>query len=537
MTSTKKSFVKGAAILGITSFLVKLIGVLYRIPLNNILGAEGAGLYMKAYPIYTFLLTLSTAGLPPTIAKLVAEKVSANDYSGAKKVFKVSLVLMTTLGLVLSISLLLLSKKLAYDVYKNPLTWYPVATIAPAIALVSIMAAIRGYFQGLQNMIPTAVSQLAEQVGKIIFGITLAMLLIPKGIEYGAAGAVGGVLISEIIGLLVVIAFYIKKAPKIKEKTKTDVSSKEVLKQILSIAFPILLGASIMPLIQFIDSLIITARLEFLSYTQSASTELFGLFSSYVNTLVNVPGSISLAFCVSMVPAAAAAVATKDNNLLKRNIKLGYKLSLMVAIPSAVGLYILAHPIMNLLYGSKLSAEYLNISANLLQIISGGIIFLSILQTFNGLLQGMGKVYIPVIALSAGAITKIILCYILVGTPYFNIYGAPISTFACYAVAATIDIVVIKKLTKAKFSDNGFNIKIVLASALMGAVVWGSYEIIKNIMGAKYATLISVFIGVIVFILGLVIFKILSKEEIRTIPGGSKLAKIYSAIWERNNEQ
>jgi len=535
MNSTKKSFVRGAAILGITGFLVKLIGVLYGIPLNKILGAGGAGVYGSAYPFYTYLLMLSTAGLPPTIAKLVAESVSKGDHAGAKKIFKISMVLMAGLGLLFSTTLFVFAEEIAVNFAHDPLAKLPIMAIAPAIFFVSIMASIRGYFQGLQNMVPTAVSQLVEQVIKIIFGITLAMLLIPRGIEYGAMGAMIGIVISELMGLLVAIGFYIKKAPKISKDIKTDKTAKSILKSILSIAFPILLGASIMPLVQMIDTNLIKVRLQSIGYTLEVSRDLFGLFSRFVNQLVNVPGSISLAFCVSMVPAAAAAVAKKDNNLLNRNIFLGYKLSMMVALPSAVGLFILAGPIMDLLYRSEFveNPEYFIIATNLLKIISGGVVFLSILQTFNGLLQGMGKVFVPVIALSSGAITKIILCYVLVGTPYFNIYGAPISTFACYMVAAIIDIIIVKKLTKVKFSQNRFNIKLVLATSLMGASAWGGYELLSRLVGARPATILAVVIGVILFVLGLMIFKVLTKEEMRSIPGGKKLIKIYDLIWER----
>ena len=194
---------------------------------------------------------------------------------------------------------------------------------------------------------------------------------------------------------------------------------------------------------------------------------------------------------------------------------------------------------MRLFYSSEWAnnPQYYPITVNLLAIMSGGVIFLSILQTFNGLLQGMGKVYVPVIALTAGAITKIVLCYVLVGIPYLNIYGAPISTFACYVVAAGIDMAVIKKLTKVNFSKNMFNLRIILASAMMGAVVWGSFELIKKILGSSYATLISVVIGVAVFLAGLVIFKVMTKDEMRMIPGGGRLAKLYTMLWERKNEQ
>lgn len=535
MTSTKKSFVRGAAILGITSFLVKLIGVLYGIPLNKILGAGGAGVYGAAYPFYTYLLMLSTAGLPPTIAKLVAESVSKGDHAGARKIFRISLLLMAGLGLLFSTVLFVFAKPIAINYAQDPLAQMPIMAIAPAIFFVSIMASIRGYFQGLQNMIPTAVSQIVEQVIKIMFGITLAVLLTPKGIEYGAMGAMIGISISELLGLFVVIGFYIKKAPKIDKSIKSDKSAKSIVKNILSIAFPILLGASIMPLVLMIDTNLIKVRLQSIGYTLDASRELFGLFTQFVNKVINVPGSISLAFCVSMVPAAAAAVAKGDNNLLKSNIFLGYKMSMMVALPSAVGLFILAGPIMDLLYRSDFVAnpQYFIITTNLLRIMSGGIVFLSILQTFNGLLQGMGKVYVPVISLSIGAITKIVLCYVLVGTPFFNIYGAPISTFACYMVAAIIDIVIVKKLTKVKLSQNKFNIKLILTTALMGAAAWGSHILFSGLWGSRPATIVAVFIGVIVFVFGLLIFKVLSKDEMRSIPGGTRLIKLYDLIWER----
>ncbi len=488
MSQKKRSFVRGATILAVTSMLVKVIGILYKIPLYNMIGTEGTGLYMMAYPYYTFLLMLSTAGLPPTISKLVAARLTQGDRAGAKKVFRTALVLMFFLGLIFTAGMMLLSNHLATNVVGQPLARLPILCLAPAIVVVSVISAIRGYFQGMQDMVPTAVSQLAEQIGKVIFGLYLAYLFMPRGIEYAAAGATLGIVVSEVIGLLVIIGFYIKKAPRVKVNNKSTESSIDILKQIGQLAIPILIGASIMPLVNMIDTTIVVNQLVKIGYDLKHATRLFGQATGYANTLLNVPGAISLAFCVSIVPAVSATIARGDKKGLERNISMGYKLSMLVGIPSGIGLFVLAEPIMNLLYGYRLKPHELATSGNLLQFIALGVIFLSILQTFNGVLQGMGKVYVPVVALGTGAITKIILCYVLVGTPSINIYGTPISTFACYAVAAIIDIVMIKRLTGIKLETNAFTLRLILASGLMGVAAWATHSLFRGLTGSKIAT-------------------------------------------------
>ncbi len=528
---SKKSFLKGAAILGITSMLVRVIGIVYRIPLANILGDEGLGLYQTAYPFYTTLLMLSTAGLPPSISKLVAEKVSKGDHAGARKVFRVSLALLGLLGLSFSVIMYTFSARIA-EYVGDPMSYKAIATISPALFIVSLISCIRGYFQGLQNMKPTALSQLVEQVGKVILGLVIASTQIHKGIEYGAAGAVLGVVISEALALCFIIIYYIFMRPEIKHRSKDHESASHILKRLGRLAFPILLGASVMPLMTATDTIIIRKELMSVGYTIEQSRALFGMFSGRVNTLFNVPGSLSLALCVSMVPAISSALARHDKRGIQQNVVQGYKMATLVGIPSSVGLAVLATPIMNLLYGSTMSADAITLSGNLLQIMAGGVLFLSILQTFNGVLQGLGKVMIPVIALAAGAIVKVVVNLTLISIPSINIYGAPIGTFLCYFIAAIIDIIMVKRYTGVKLSFGKYLLKPLIASVIMGAAAWDTYQILAQFLGLnhKIATLIAVFVGMFLFAICIPILRILTRDEFLGIPGGSRFVKYYDAL-------
>lgn len=525
----KKSFIKGAAVLGAAGIIVKLVGVFYKIPLANIIGTEGAGLYAKSYPIYTILLMISTAGLPPAISKLVSSHTALGDRAGARKIFRVALILLGTFGLICSIALYFSS-----GLYANrqgvPQIELAIKFISPAIFFVAVMAAIRGYFQGLQNMFPTAMTQMVEQVVKVTLGLTFASIMVTRGVEYGAAGAILGVMASEFIAMCVIIVYYfVRREKKLRHAVAYQTASR-ILKDILKLSIPILIGASIMPLMQLADSFIITERLMYAGMAKETALSLFGIFALFANPLVNVPGTVSLAFGVSILPIISAAKASDSPEEIKKNSKMGLKMAMLVGLPSAIGLGVIARPIMQLLYGHTLSAYELPISGQLLAILAGGVIFLSILQTLNGALQGLGKVMVPVVALGSGAIVKVILAYWLIGIPEIGIFGAPISTVACYFTASIIDIVMVKRLTKVKFGVLECVIRPAAASILMGAAAWGAYTLVEGIIGNSFATIVAVLIGVIVFVVCIPIFKVLKRSEILGLPAGSKIVKYYDKL-------
>ena len=305
--------------------------------------------------------------------------------------------------------------------------------------------------------------------------------------------------------------------------------SDEIIKKILKLAIPILIGASIMPIITYLDANIITGRLISIGYTAESARPIFGIYTGRVNPLLNVPGTVSLAFCVSIVAAVSASQAAGETENVKRNAKLGFKMATLVGIPAAVGLGVLGVPIMNLLYRSS-SADSNLLAGNLMMVLAGGVIFLSILQTLNGVLQGLGKVLVPVAALGSGAVVKVILIYILIGIPEVGIYGAPISTFVCYIIAAVIDIIMVKRLTGVKFGFSECILRPFLASAFMGGTAWGVHTLLITPIGNSFATLIAVLVGILVFLIYIPIFKVLRRGEMLAMPGGHRIIKIYDLL-------
>jgi len=472
---SKQTFLKSAAILGIAGIIVKIIGAFYRIPLAYIIGPEGIGLYQMAYPIYTTLLYISIAGIPTAISKMVAERIALGHYREAHRVFKMSLKILILLGFITTLILLIASPLLSMYL-ENSKSLYSFLAIAPSLLFVSMISAYRGYFQGMQQMLPTAFSQIIEQFGKLICGLWLASIWMPKGVQYGAMGAVLGVTISELLALIMLVITYNIKKGDIKTLVHNDLyrryrqSSKSMFHELLKIAVPITIGGLVIPMVNITDLMIIPKRLRQIGYSVKQSTELYGYITGYVNTLVNLPQVITVALAASLVPSISEAAILKDVNDLREKSSIALRLTILLGMPSALGMAILARPILHLLYPA-LNNEQLVINAQILQILSIAIIFLTLVQTSSGILQGVGKVGIPVINLFWGALLKIITNFILVGIPLLNIKGAAFATIACYMLAAILDLTAVARYTRIKFEIVPFFIKPALASGVMAAAV------------------------------------------------------------------
>jgi stage V sporulation protein B len=331
MSKRQKSFVAGAAILGGIGILVKIIGAVFRIPLGNIVGSVGMANYQVAYPVYATLVVLSTAGLPTAISRMVSERVSVGDYKGAHRVFMTAFKVLLVIGIVTTVVMLLISKTVAASVHV-PEAWISLVMIAPALLFVSVLSAYRGYFQGLQMMGPTAVSQLIEQVIKLVAGLWLANLLLPYGVAWGAAGALIGVTVSEIAAVLFVMLVYQYKRRELKEKRETlpnipYQAKRSIGMDLLVIALPIALGGCIMPAIGAVDMAIVTNSLIAIGYTPEAAKASFGILTGFVNPLINMPAVLSLALCMSLVPAISAARVQKNPSLVSQRSGMGVKLS------------------------------------------------------------------------------------------------------------------------------------------------------------------------------------------------------------------
>ncbi len=528
MEKKQSSFVQGAALLGAAGLLVKIIGAVFRIPFANAVGPEGACYYDAAYPYYSFLLVISSSGLPTAISKQVSERVATGDYRGAKEVLSVSVKLLSIIGLVTSIAMFAGANVFA-AITTYPETVLSFRALAPALLFVSIMCAYRGYLQGMQQMAGTALSQIAEQLGKLVIGLTLAIKLLPKGPEYAAMGALIGVSTSELMGLGVVYFFYRKKKKHFDKRIQLSAAKPRgfgtVAKALLAIAIPITIGASISPLTGMVDSALISRILKGLGYSEAVTKTAYSLLRTYVTTLINMPGVLTMALAMSLVPAISAKNAMHDKEGVKSTARLGLKLALIVGIPCAVGLFVLAEPIIHMLY-PKLGTAELALATDLMHTASIGVIFLSMVQSMTGVVQGLGKPQIPVFNLFIGFILKVITMLILMNIPSINIQGAAVSTVVCYAYAGIADTIYMLRRTKCPLKLFDTFIKPAAASIAMGIAVHLVYGMLSGAGHGTLATLAAVAAGVMVYAIFAVLLKMLDADELSFIPGGNKLKRI-----------
>ena len=348
--------IKGAAIIGVAGVIVKVLGAFFRIPLTNWLGADGMAYYGYAYTIYGALVVLATAGLPVAISRLVSENIAVKQYRNAHKVFHISMIMMFLLGAGLFLICFLGAKPLT-TLLGNADAAPAVRAIAPALLFVPLLSALRGYFQGRQNMNPTAISEITEQLVRIISGLLLAYILLPKGLVKASAGAAFGASIGSLAGLLLVALIYLINKPVIQHKIQRyDQSVEEtraIVKSIVVIAIPIIIGSEIMPIMNMVDTGVIMRRLQATGFSFDESKHLYGLISSYCSTLIGFPQIFTQAVAISLVPAIARYFTLEDKEEVHKHISLGYRLTMLLAFPCAVGIFVLAKPVLLLLYPAK----------------------------------------------------------------------------------------------------------------------------------------------------------------------------------------
>lgn len=525
---SKKTFLRGAAILGIAGLLVQVMGAIFRIPLGNIIGDEGMGYYQTAYPIYVFLLVFSTNGAPAAISKMTSERVALGKQSEAHRVFKLSFVLMFALGIVAS-GVFFFGAEAIVHALKNPGAYYAMISIAPALLFVPIMAVYRGYFQGLQQMEPTAVSQLIEQAVRVAVGLTLAVLFVPKGIEYAAAGATIGTSIGPIAGVAMLAIIYLLKRKKLKREieeseTEEKESAGKIIGTLAAIAVPITIGVSILPIMNIVDVAIVMRRLQEIGFGIKETNALYGQLTGMAGPVINIPMALALSIALSMVPAIAAANSVKDTAFLDMNVRLGLRTAMIIGVPCTFGLMALAEPIMLLIY--PMQAASASSAAPCLFILSIGIVFLSIAQTMAGILQGLSKPYVAVVTLAIGVVVKAVTTYIFTGIPSLNVQGAAIGSSIAYGVIGVLNFIAVKRYTGTRFNLNLSVWKPLLSGIVMSIVVLVVYYAGRNFIGNSLSTVLSIGAGAAVYGIMLLKTKAIETHEIKLLPKGEKLERL-----------
>ena len=541
----KQSFVQGASILVIASLLVKVIGAGFKIPLTHLIDDEGMGIFNSAYQIYTVMFIIATAGFPTAISKMVAESLALERKREAERIFRIAIVILAVIGISGSLVLFYGADFISVLIGGKSVP-QAIRSISPAVLCVAFMAVFRGYFQGRQNMYPTAVSEVIEALGKLAFGYLLAWVFIGNSVEKAASGAVFGVTMGTFFGflsLLIIFVFYKKSKNKYLPNEATA-SYKALTKKLIRIAVPITIGASVSSLTNLADMFTVMHRLqdivqvtpEFLAKYQpllaqaknfngiaindEVATALYGLYTGKPITLFNFPLAVIVALGMSVVPAIAGALAKGDKFAAQNAVKTVIKLTLVFAIPCAVGLYVLASPVLQIVFGDSLATT-------LLEKLAVSIVFVSMLQITTSILQAYGRTVVPVVNMFVGGLIKVVVNFNLVAVPSINIDGAPIGTMVCYFTVMLLNMIWILKETKCKFGIGEYLIKPLFASGIMGVVAYFMYNGLVG-LGTVTALGASIIAAVFVYFAMLLIIKVFREEDILMLPKGEKILKLLN---------
>ena len=579
----------------IATLLVKIIGAIYKIPLSNMIGAVGRGYYDAAYNIYLPIYTISMAGLPVAVSKMVSEQMALGRFRDAKMIFRVSakIFLITgTVGLALLVLLAYPYAAIAENVkffgsdaasFKDLPIIPATIAIAPSILFCCLMSIFRGYYEGLRKMTPTAVSEVFEALGKLIFGIVLAKIVITKGMAdfnagnpvfgktvadesealsaifpYAAAAAAFGVTLGTVLGLLYLLILYKIKGTEITREELVNSPEPEksgvIAKKLIKFAIPVATSSLIFTVTNMIDSVMVQNRLQvainkdisLIKTLYSASiqlgnvldkdlkTFLFGAYSMSLDFKNLVP-NLAMALGISAIPALSAAWAIKNRDEIRISVESVIRVILLISFPAGIGMAVLSEPILSLLYSRGESAAAIPITAPILTAYGFTVFIMSLSTPMTNMLQAIGKPMVPLKALTAGALAKIVINYVLVGIPSININGAVVGTVVCYVIILGISLYSLIKTTGVKINIMSVAIKPLICAALCGAGAFFSYMLLNrflsfgstgSILNSKtLATFIAIGIAAVIYLVSLLLIRGIAKDDIIMLPKGEKIAK------------
>lgn len=543
-TKEKKSgnsFMKQAAILAVAGILVRVIGFLYRLPLTNMIGNVGNGIYATGYNIYNFFLIMSSAGLPVAISKMVSERIALKQYTNAKKVFRVSMIVSGSLSFLCALIMVIGATILknyceGLSVLNEDLKlWYQsvwcIYSLAPTVFIVGIMAVFRGYFQGMNTMVPTAMSQFIEQVFHAIFSILLAYILLDNGIALAAAGGTAGTGIGALAALVLIMAVFFRTRKTRAEQFAEDKkdynieSFKQVTIRLLKIAIPIITGTAIFSMTNLVDAFMVNSRLAVAGFDGNTITDLYGRLNGKYVTLTTLPVAISTAIATAVIPSIAASVARKEKEVVQSKVDTTLRVTMLISIPAAAGLGALGTQILAMLFPRYPEGGVL------LQVGAFSVIFLSLSQISTGVLQGIGKVKTPAFNALIGALTKIPCNYFLIAIPFINVVGAVISTTVCYIVCSLLNFRALVKATGVRPDYVGMLVKPSIAAVFMaGAAILSYYGIYAVLPSNMLATLFAICIALVVYFVVLVLIKGLNRDDLKIMPAGTKIIAFLEKI-------
>ena len=528
---------KQGAVLAAASFLVRIIGILYRIPMTNILGNEGNGYYNNAFNIYTYLLIVSSYGMPTAISRIVSGKLALKQRKEAHLIFKASIWLNIVISAFFSAALFYIAGPYANFIHV-PGAEVAIKCLAPSLLIFAVMSSFRGYFQGMNTMVPTAVSQVIEQIFNASFSILLPLWLMPKGgAELAAAGGTIGTGIGALTGLLFLLFLYglyrgRMSKTVISQNTLTLGQLPGLWRTILMTSIPIVIGTATFNISTIIDDTMFSRALFFHNYSYNEIAVLNGILSGKYTLIITMPIAIASALAAASVPSISAAVALSNRQGMLERIRTALKSSLLIAMPASVGIFVLAGSILRLLFKAD---EFAQVTTDILRIGAITVLFFSISTLSVGLLQGLGHVGIPVRSALKAIAIKVAFNFLVFYAFNLNLYGAAYANIVFSAASAYFNLSAVVRKAELKLNYAELFGRPAAASILMGGVAFLTYLIAdiflpNGILGNAVATLLAILLAVAAYFVLIIRLGAVSAEELEEMPFGGRLAGLARRI-------
>lgn len=571
---TGQNLLRGASVLGASMIIVKLFGALFKIPLGNILDGDGMGYFSTSYSIFTMIYSFSTAGLPAAIAKMVAEQSVHGRARDIKKLHELSVKLFLILGIAGTAVIFLLSK-VYVNLVGTPNAWYCVLAIAPSVFFGCMTSAYRGYYEGLRNMTPTAVSQVVEVVFKLVFGLSLSFAAVKIGEAQFASGgkvfgavcktaaqanaaiqpvaaaaAILGVTISTMIGTFYLLFKYRRIGDGIDEEqlrnSPRPMRAKVLVVRLITIAIPISIGSIVMNVAQAVDTVTIVNCLQFafdhfpekmqtifqniispeVLAAGTAANFIYGSYSGYALSIFNLVPSFCNIFGKSALPNVSACWSAGDREGTRINIESVIRMTSLIAIPASFGIFFMAKPILSLLYPSKVAE--VAIASRVLSWQGISLIFLGLTVPLFAVLQGLGHAGKPPKYMLVGMIVKFLVNLVTICIPSINVNGAALGTGSCYLIILFLSLRGLRQVTGLKISFWALTWKQLICGFTCGLSAWGAYKLLTMVSSSHLMTLISIGVAGVVYVVMLLLTRALSRDDVEMLPKGEKFAKLLA---------
>ena len=526
-TSKKQTFLHGAALLALATAIVKVVGAFYKIPLKMIIGDQGFSYFNTAYNIYSVLLMVSTAGLPIAMSRMISQANATGNYNQVRRVYSTAKIIFLSLGFLSTALMMGLAPQLA-AFQKQPDAWFAIFCLGPCALLMCIMSAYRGFFQGQGNMRPTSNSQILEAFIKLAIGLAFALVIMKMtgSVAYAAGGAILGVTAS-CLASVVYLHFLQRSAYKeLPANTDAPLSYRKTLWQLLAIAFPITIGSAGLQMLTLFETNLYMGQLLTAGGMSQKTADITKGIYDMCFTVFNMPCSFMMPITTSVLPAITAMLSTGNREGAKATEESAARITGLLSLPCAVGLAVLAEPVMSLLGGY--TGENAVLAGRILAIMGITIFFYGVIQYTNVVLQSHGYAFIPVINTLVCGGAKLLVVYILVGNPHIGILGAPIGMLLGYLTIGIMNLVAIWLINPHKSKILANILRPVIPAGIMGVCVWGALQILKKLpFGSSRVILcgVPVVVGVIVYAVGIVIFKAIRREDCMLLPKGDKISK------------